>query len=172
MTTSQRVLPIREQLVAAYVALRNISHVPSQPSLIPCKVCVYALIIIAPGDWSVTLYEKYGGFKTVSRVVMSFYEMALESDQIGDHFEDIDMGRLIDHQTKFVSSLLGGPASFGDDRLHQVHAHLKISNADFDEMAALLAEALEEHGMSKPDVNQAVAAVEAKRAIIVTKQAA
>ena len=118
-----------------------------------------------------SLYEKYGGFKTVSRVVMTFYEMALDSDQIGDHFEDIDMARLIDHQTKFVASLLGGPASFGDDRLHHVHAHLEISDADFDEMAALLAEALEEHGMSGADIATAVAAVEAKRGIIVKSAA-
>ena len=114
-----------------------------------------------------SLYEKYGGFKTVSRVVMTFYEMALDSDQIGDHFEGVDMARLIDHQTKFVASLLGGPASFGDDRLQHVHSHLEITDADFDEMAALLAEALEEHGMASSDVATAVAAVEAKRGIIV-----
>ena len=119
-----------------------------------------------------TIYEKYGGFKTVSRVVMTFYEMALESDQIGDHFEAIDMARLIDHQTKFISSLLGGPAAFSDDRLAQVHAHLEISNADFDEMAELLAEAMSEHGMETPDIDTAVAAVEARRSIIVSAKAA
>ena len=43
-----------------------------------------------------SLFEKYGGFKTVSKIVMDFYEMALDSDQIGDYFENIDMGRLID----------------------------------------------------------------------------
>ena len=71
---------------------------------------------------------------------MTFYEMALDSDQIGGHFEDIDMPRLIDHQTKFVSSLVGGPASFSDDRIEAVHRHLNISHADFDEMADLFAE--------------------------------
>ncbi|MEM7598991.1 MAG: group 1 truncated hemoglobin [Pseudomonadota bacterium] len=118
-----------------------------------------------------TLYEKYGGFKTVSRVVMTFYELALDSDQIGAHFENVDMARLIDHQTKFVASLLGGPASFGDDRLHQVHAHLDITDADFDEMAVLLGEALEEHGMNPSDIELAVAAVEAKRHVIVKRAA-
>ncbi len=119
-----------------------------------------------------SLYDKYGGFKTVSRVVMTFYEMALESDQIGDYFENVDMARLIDHQTKFVASLLGGPAAFGDDRLHQVHAHLEISHDDFDEMKLLLGEALTEHGMAANDVSLAAQAVEAKRAIIVTAAAA
>lgn len=119
-----------------------------------------------------TIYEKYGGFKTVSRVVMTFYELALDSDQIGDHFDDIDMARLIDHQTKFVSSLLGGPASFGDERLRQVHAHLQISDVDFDEMAVLLGEAMRAHGMAQPDIDVAVAAVDMKRGLIVSRSAA
>lgn len=121
---------------------------------------------------SQTIYEKYGGFKTISRVVMSFYEMALESDQIGDYFDDIDLPRLIDHQTKFVSSLVGGPASFSDDRIEAVHRHLNISHSDFDEMATLFGEALALHGMSESDINTALGAIEDKRAIIVARNAA
>lgn len=115
-----------------------------------------------------TIYKKYGGFKTVSRVVMTFYEMALDSDEIGDHFERVDMPRLIDHQTKFVSALLGGPAAFGDERLQHVHAHLGITDTDFDEMAMLLGDAMREHGMAQPDVDTALVAVETKRRLIVS----
>ena len=119
-----------------------------------------------------SLFEKYGGFKTVSRIVLTFYDYALDSDQIGGHFEDVDMARLIDHQTKFVSSLLGGPASFSDERLAQVHAHLGISHTDFDEARDLLAEALEEHGMVPEDVKTVIAAIESKRPLIVARAAA
>ncbi len=119
-----------------------------------------------------SLFNKYGGFKTVSRIVMTFYEMALDSDEVGEFFEDIDMARLIDHQTKFIASLLGGPASFSDERLHAVHRHLNIGHHDFDEIAKLLAEALEEHGMHPEDIRATVAAVEAKRSVIVASQAA
>ena len=115
-----------------------------------------------------SLYEKYGGFKTVSRIVMEFYDVALDSDQIGDHFVDVDMPRLIDHQTKFIASLLGGPASFGDDRLRVVHQRLGISHADYDEMKALLAETLEKHGMTSPDVSSVMDEIEMRRALIVT----
>lgn len=119
-----------------------------------------------------TLYDKYGGFKTISRVVMTFYEMALDSDDIGHYFEDIDMPRLIDHQTKFVSSLIGGPASFSDDRIEAVHRHLCISHDDFDVMAELFGEALSVHGMSDQDIKTALAAIEGKRSIIVARNAA
>ncbi len=121
---------------------------------------------------SQTLYEKYGGFKTISRVVMSFYEIALDSDEIGHFFEDIDMPRLIDHQTKFVSSLMGGPASFSDDRIEAVHRHLGISHDHFDVMSELFGEALEMHGMSERDIKTALGAIEGKRSIIVSRDAA
>ncbi|WP_171099253.1 group 1 truncated hemoglobin [Ruegeria sp. HKCCA6707] len=118
---------------------------------------------------SQTIYEKYGGFKTISRIVMTFYEWALDSDEIGDYFDDIDMPRLIDHQTKFVSSLVGGPASFSDERIEAVHRHLNISHSDFDEMSALFAQALEHHGMAPRDIEIALAAIEEKRGIIVVR---
>lgn len=121
---------------------------------------------------SQTLFQKYGGFAAVSRIVMTFYDKALESDQIGDYFENVEMTRLIDHQTKFVSSLLGGPASYSDRQLGQLHHHLGISQADFDEMAALLAEALREHGMQPGDVAAVSAEIEARRAVIVAAQVA
>ncbi|UWQ76848.1 group 1 truncated hemoglobin [Leisingera sp. M658] len=119
-----------------------------------------------------TIYEKYGGFSAISRVVMTFYELALESDQIGDYFADVDMARLIDHQTKFISSLLGGPASFSDERLEAVHRALAITHDDFDEMGALLKDALEQHGLSEPDVRATLAAIESKRNVIVQRDAA
>lgn len=103
---------------------------------------------------------------------MTFYEMVLDSDQIGDHFDNIDMARLIDHQTKFIASLMGGPASISDDRLEAVHRHLKISHADFDEVITILSEALSEHRISKDDILLTLAAVEGKRSIIVAREAA
>jgi hemoglobin len=119
-----------------------------------------------------TIYEKNGGFSAISRIVMTFYEMALDSDQIGEFFAEVDMPRLIDHQTKFISSLLGGPASFSDERLEAVHRALAISHEDFDEMGALLKDALEQHGVSEPDVRAVLAEIEARRSVIVTRTAA
>jgi hemoglobin len=119
-----------------------------------------------------TIFEKYGGFKAVSRLVMTFYDMVLDSDEIAHIFDDTDMPRLIDHQTKFVASLLGGPSSFSDDRLEQVHRALNISDRDFDEMIALLSAAMEEHGMAASDIALVAEVVESKRTLVVTRAAA
>ena len=51
-----------------------------------------------------TMFEKYGGFAKVSRIVSSFYDKALDSPILAPYFTGVDMRRLIDHQTKFASS--------------------------------------------------------------------
>ena len=117
----------------------------------------------------VSLFQKYGGFSSVSRIVLSFYDKALDSDQIGDFFADIDIKRLIDHQTKFIATLLGGPASYTNERLGHLHANMDISNRDFDEMAQLLAEALNEFGFEPVDCDTVMREIEDRRAHIVTK---
>ncbi len=118
-----------------------------------------------------SLFQKYGGFAKISRVVLTFYDKALDSDQIGEFFEDIDMKRLVDHQTKFISSLLGGPASFADERLKHLHSNLDISDQDLDEMAKLLAEALDEHGFEPADREAVIYEIEARRSYIVSQGA-
>lgn len=115
-----------------------------------------------------SLYEKYGGFASISRVVMSFYDRLLDSDEVGPYFDDVDMKRLIDHQTKFVASLLGGPADFSDDRLQQAHRHLNIGGADFDAMKQILGETLSEFGFEDADRDAVLGEIEARRSKIVS----
>jgi len=100
-----------------------------------------------------SMFERYGGFATVSKVVMAFYEKALDSDVIGDFFEDIDMPSLIDHQTKFIAMAMGGPASYTNEMLRQVHSDLKIDTPAFNEAVSLLQQTLEEFGVVPEDVN-------------------
>ncbi|MEX1142483.1 MAG: group 1 truncated hemoglobin [Thermoleophilaceae bacterium] len=101
---------------------------------------------------ALTIYERNGGFSSVRKVVSAFYDLALDSQVIGHHFEDIEMPRLIDHQTRFVSFLMGGPASYSDDHLERVHARLGITHAEFEEMVELLVETLEDHDFTSDDV--------------------
>ena len=119
-----------------------------------------------------TTFEKYGGFSTVSRIVMDCYDRVLDSEHVGEHFDDIDMPRLIDHQTKFIASTLGGPVAMSDERLRVVHQQIDITNEQFDEVVTLLADALRDNGMSNEDISFVQHAVESKRALIVRKQSA
>ena len=113
------------------------------------------------------LYAKYGGFGKVNRIVMAFYDRLLDSDEIGPYFDDIDMPRMIDHQTKFIASLLGGPAAFTDEQLGKAHARLDVSHVHFDELKQILHSTLSEHGVTTDDSAIVLSAIEARRAVIV-----
>ena len=116
---------------------------------------------------SQTLFEKYGGFSAVSRVVLDFYDRLLDSDDIGPFFDNTDMSKLVDHQTKFIASLLGGPSSYTDEQLQQLHNHLDIKDPHMDEMKEVLAGTLADHGFEAEDVEAVMGALEARRGMIV-----
>ena len=114
-----------------------------------------------------TLFEQYGGFAKLSKIVSAFYESAVDSPVIGRYFENIDMKRLIDHQTKFIASLMGGPASYTDEELERMHARLNITEEAFTEMATLLEEALEDHEIEAADIKTIMEHVVGRKRFIV-----
>lgn len=113
-----------------------------------------------------SLYEKYGGFSTVSKIVMTLYDRLLEDDDVGPFFDDVDMPRLIDHQTKFVASLMGGPASFSDGQIRSAHAHLAIEATHFDILKDIVAETLADFGVATSDIDTVLGAFEARRDLL------
>ena len=99
-----------------------------------------------------SLFDKYGGFSNISKVVMTFYDAVLDSDEIGPFFDDVDMSRMVDHQTKFIASLLGGPAAYTDGQLRNMHARLEITHEHFDELLVILRAALVKHGVDTAEL--------------------
>ncbi len=116
-----------------------------------------------------TIFERCGGFAKVSRIVMAFYDKALESDIIGGYFEDVDLARLIDHQTKFIASVMGGPISISDDQLQRAHAGLGIDEVEFAEMVSLLEQTFSEFGLDRADVDRVIAQVRRRAPLVITR---
>lgn len=114
-----------------------------------------------------TLYERCGGFSVVSRIVLDLYDRLLDDDDVGPFFDNVEMARIVDHQTKFVSSLMGGPASYNDDQIRKMHDHLAINALHFDKLKTILAATLRDHGLSKEDVATVVGAFESRRNLVV-----
>ena len=114
-----------------------------------------------------TLYQHYGGFATVSRIVIRLYDRILDDDRIGPFFEDVDMPRLIDHQTKFVASLMGGPAVFTDAHLRGAHRGLAIHDTHFDRLKELVALTLDEFGIAADHVDEVLEGIEVRRSVLV-----
>ena len=70
-----------------------------------------------------TMFERYGGLAFVTRFVLSFYDRVLASVRLAPFFANSDMQRLVEHQAKFISSVMGGPTSYSNAVLREVHEH-------------------------------------------------
>ncbi len=114
-----------------------------------------------------TLFERYGGFPKVSRIVSTFYDRVLDSPTLSPYFEGVDMRRIIDHQTKFIASVMGGPASFTNEHLAHVHQHLGIDTRSFEEAVLVLRDSFEDHGVDENDIGAVLAHVRSKKTFIV-----
>lgn len=115
-----------------------------------------------------SLYDKYGGFSAVSKLVHEFYRRVLESDSLAPYFENTDMDRLINHQVRFFSTLLGGPVTYDRQQLDEIHKRLNITAVAFDEILDLLEEALEDSGFADEDSETVLGALKKLRGAFVT----
>lgn len=113
------------------------------------------------------LYHRLGGRDAVARIVLTLYEHVLDSVRLEPYFRHCDMRRIIDHQTNFLASLIGGPASYSDEELTAIHAGLGIDKRDFREMIGLLETAMHESGLSGDDIDPVAEAYKCREHCIV-----
>jgi hemoglobin len=116
-----------------------------------------------------TIFERYGGFARISRLVMSFYDKVIDSPLTSPYFSNTDMKRLIDHQTKFIASMMGGPASYTNEHLERVHAHLGITEPAFLETVELLKETMEDFDFESEDMQFVEDEMMSRKNFIVTR---
>ena len=114
-----------------------------------------------------TLFDKYGGYETVQNIVIEFYREVLSRETLAPYFVNVKLERLIDHQTRFLSHLLGGPAAYQGKTLEAAHHNLHISGAAFDEVASILSVVLEDAGVLEGDLQSIMQIVGNARSMIV-----
>lgn len=114
-----------------------------------------------------TLYDQLGGFTAVRKLITEFYNKVLDTEELAEMFKNSNMERLIDHQTKFFAMLLGGPASYTDEEINELHKRLGINNDHFDLTKDCLVETLEDFEMSDEHIELISGAFESKRSLIV-----
>ena len=117
---------------------------------------------------SESIFEQLGGFPTVRKVVMEFYHNVLDHDELAEYFMNTNMERLIDHQTKFVSYLLNGPASYTDDYLRKIHARMNITDMHFDMIKEVLSDAFEHFDVDDDIIELVATEFENRRSLVVT----
>lgn len=116
-----------------------------------------------------SVFDKYGGFGVVSRVVLDFYDRVLEEEVLAPYFARTDMRTLVDHQTKFIAQVMGGPVAYADETLRRVHAHLNITEDAFTAMNRVLEETLEDHGFEQADIDRVMLEIKQRHPLIVSR---
>jgi hemoglobin len=116
------------------------------------------------------MYERHGGFAAVRKVVSDFYDRVLDDERLARHFGHTDMRVLVDHQTRFVSFLLGGPTSYSDEHIERVHVQLDISLAEFEAMVLTMLETLEDHDFTDTERAEVEQQLRRRESLIVTAQ--
>ncbi|MDP6708923.1 MAG: group 1 truncated hemoglobin [Alphaproteobacteria bacterium] len=119
---------------------------------------------------AVSVFERSGGFSTVRKIVSSFYDKVLESEALCKYFEGAEMRHLIDHQTKFIASMMGGPAAYSDEVIERVHQPLNITKPDFHEMTDILRETLEDFELDDADVDHVVHEILRREGLVVGRR--
>lgn len=114
-----------------------------------------------------SIYDQIGGFSFIRKMIAEFYNKVLDNDELALLFEKTDMERIIDHQTKFFAMLLGGPISFSDEEIEQVHRRLLITHDQFELTKDCLEETLEDFDLSDEHIIFILEVFEAKRELIV-----
>jgi hemoglobin len=126
-----------------------------------------------------SLYERLGGVFAIAAVVDQFSDAVVQNPIVGQQAENLalrewhtnNLGRLPGlkfMRTLWVCDVAGGPFQFSATKpgstvlgLEEAHRHLRISHAEFDEVAAELARALDSFnvpGREKEEVLGAFAA--------------
>lgn len=90
-----------------------------------------------------SLYETLGGKETIEAVVDDFYKRILQDERINHYFSHLDMEKQREHQTAFISQVLGGPQQYTGRSMHEAHSRLKLTKADFNAVVSHLVATLE-----------------------------
>jgi hemoglobin len=114
-----------------------------------------------------SLYERLGDSDDVARLVFAFYNRVLRSERLASHFAEVDMRRLVDHQAKLLSSIMGGPTRYTDEEMKELHADLTIDDQAFEEMVGCLEDVLRGFGLAGEDVAHLLSETRARRRLIV-----
>lgn len=117
-----------------------------------------------------TMLERYGGLAFVSRVVLEFYDRVLDCDRLAPCFQGLDMRRLVEHQTQFIGSVMGGPHSHTNEELRDIHAHLGIDEETFARMIGLLESTFRSFEIDEADITTIIVDIAARKPFIVTVQ--
>jgi hemoglobin len=116
---------------------------------------------------NIGMLERLGGPESISRIVFALCDRVLASEKLEPLFKSVNMRRLIEHQVKFICSVVGGSDSHTDEELWAAHIELGIDAEAFGEMLSHLRASLEELKIAAADIDAVMTEIEKRQGQII-----
>lgn len=140
-----------------------------------CLMVVYGLAQ-AQEETEAPLYDRLGGLTPITVVVSDFIDVLLVDDVINAN-PAVDAARervpapyLKYRVTSLVCQATGGPCEYQGRSMYEAHAHLNITEAEWDHMVMLFTELLDEHGVPDQESQELLAIIGSTKGEIVTAE--
>lgn len=121
-----------------------------------------------------SLYDRLGGLAPISVVVNDFLD-ALVPDAVLNANPAIDAARksvptpyLKYHVTAMVCQVTGGPCIYHGRGMKEAHAHLNITQTEWDRMVTVFKQVLAKHEVPEQETQELLEIIESTKADIVT----
>lgn len=131
-----------------------------------------------PRSASALLYDRLGGLKGISVVVNDFIDRLVQNEALNRN-PAIDAGRktspapyLKFQVTQLVCQATGGPCTYTGKDMRASHAHLNISETDWDAMASDFKKSLDKYQVPAAEQNELFEIVGQTKSDIVTQRPA
>lgn len=120
------------------------------------------------------LYDRLGGIYPISMVVDTFVDRVLENDLLNANpaikaaGERVPKSGLKFHVTSLVCQHTGGPCNYTGRGMKATHAHLAITEEEWQAMLTDFGHVLNSYGVPAPEQQELVAILESTKKDIVT----
>lgn len=114
-----------------------------------------------------TIFEELGGMPAVDKAVDIFYAKVVSDEHVNAYFAHIDMSKQKHKLAAFLAFAFGAPMPYTGKKLQTAHAHMQISNTQFDAVAGHLVSTLDDLKVNEDLIKKVVDIVQSTRADIV-----
>ena len=117
-----------------------------------------------------TLYSELGERKGIDRIVARFIVSIESEPSIAKHFDKTDLDRFYDKLAEHICFLADGPCKYTGDTMEDVHTGMNINEAEFNLLAEMVLDAMDEEDIPHNVQNDLVARLVPLRSEIIYKK--
>jgi hemoglobin len=141
----------------------------TSPFFIAPIVAAFAISCAQAAAPALTLFERMGGAATVSAMANELIDDTVAHPELKRSFEGVYLPRvkalLVDH----LCNVTGGPCAYTGDTMLDVHAGLKITEAEMNGMVEILSKVMIRHRIGIRERNELLALLAPMKRDVVTR---